>query len=228
MRKSFMAICMIIALVLGATNMAFAATDVTGPIEFDTGLLQNAELIGMDADGSVKLRVIQPKGFSRNGYQIVDETLAKIVPLTDEARDDLAAAARAANSNYKEIADRSYQITLYSTTKWETKVSNNRGYKRLTGFSGGIRASGTGIGVGSGVVIASSKIVYGAVGIGENGRVNGGTTITLQAGTRSYSYSRTSAWVYILDPNGIVGHNFTVGLKSGTGTPWNTTLINNV
>ena len=38
MRKSFMAICMIIALVLGATNMAFAATDVTGPIEFDTGL----------------------------------------------------------------------------------------------------------------------------------------------------------------------------------------------
>lgn len=225
--KKLIALLIAIMLIFSISSMAFAVTPVSESAEFDISDLDNAELLRVNDDGSVDLRVVRTQALSRSGNQAVSETIAKIVPLTDEAKEDLAAATRAANSNYREISDRSYQITLYSTTYFETKSTSYGTYKRLTGFSGGIRAGGSGPNVGSLVKIISSKIEYGAVGKKEEGgTASGATTINLSTAARTYSYQRTTPW--ILDASeSSVGHNFTVVLQRGTtGTPWSTTLIN--
>lgn len=225
--KKFISLLMVMVMAVCISSTAFAMDSESEVIQFDLELLKNVEVVGIDADGSVELHIIKPQGLNRSGFQVTDDTRAKIIPLTVEVKQDLEAAVLGGNANYKEIADRSGAITMYSTTRWETKVTNNREYKRVTGFSGGIDAPGTGIGVSSGVVIDSSKIVYGAVGIGEGKYVSGGTTINISAGTRYYNYSRTTEWIYSLDPDGSAGHTFTVVLKRGTGK-WSTQLINQI
>lgn len=224
--KKLLSLLTAIIMVFSISSIALAAT-VSENAVFDASTLDNAELICVNADGSVNLRIVEPRGRSITGNPLVSETLAKIIPLTDEARADLEAATRASNSNYREISDRSYQITLYSTTYFETKSTSSGTYKRLTGFSGGIRAGGSGPNVGSLVKIISSKIEYGAVGRKEEGGyASGATTINLSTSARTYSYQRTTSW--ILDASeSIVGHNFIVVLRRGaTGNPWSTTLIN--
>lgn len=225
--KKLLALLIAIMLIFSISSMAFAVTPVSGSVEFDISDLDSAELLRVNDDGSVDLRIVRTQALSRSGNQAVSETIAKIVPLTDEAKEDLAAATRAANSNYREISDKTYQITLYSTTYFEMKSTSSGTYKRLTGFSGGIRAGGSGPNVGSLIKITSSKIEYGAVGRKEEGGFASlPTIINLSTAARTYSYQRTTSW--ILDASeSIVGHNFTVVLQRGTtGRPWPTTLIN--
>lgn len=224
MTKKILATCMTLVLMFSFMTTSFAMSSDYAKTGSDTFSFENAELIRVDADGVIELRIVEPQGMSRNGYPTVNETIAKIIPLTEAAKTEFLSVTRT-NSNYRELADDSGSMTLYSTTKWETKAGLKGTMKRLTGFSGGIRASGSGSYISSGVSIVSNRITYGAWGKGDGGSVSGGTNITLSNSTRSYSYNRTSEWIYSAAP-GEVGHTYSVGLKRGS--TWYTELTNNV
>lgn len=132
--------------------------------------------------------------------------------------------AEANSSISREIWDSSGQARLYSTTRFETKIGAAGEMKRLTGFSGGIDAPGSGNSVGSGVTITSNSINYGYYGYLEDGRyVSMPLILNLGNSTRSYNYNWTSDWVY--SPTGLVGHTYTVGLTRGNS--WYVELSNN-
>lgn len=226
MRK-LIAMSLAVLLIFAAPCMVFAVATASDSIELDTAVLDHAQLTGIGEDGSIELCILQPQGLSRNGYPTITEVRAKIIPLTEKAKADFSAAVtRATNKNYRELADDSRAVTLYSTTEWETKATARGNFKRLTRFYGGIKAAGSGAYISGGVSIVQNMITYGAYGWSENdGYITDSTDIHLSTSTRSFSYSRTSAWINATSPREI-GHNYLAGLKRGSSI-WYTELTNN-
>ena len=251
--KKILSICLSIIIMSVLPVNTYAAQNKDLSDEEKTRVIQLGDMIYDSSAGSytfVLNETADSKSVSRVKSSITEckSTTLVLVPITEEAEETLlelinnikttnivgnsnySVNARARGSNMIYDSDSAGCLSAYLTVQYSKTTLYGKEYVSLTGVSGGYTADGSGARLSSGVSVASQSVVYGASGIGINGRMavqrntyNPGRTI------RSFSIVPPSNWVAVAAESEVtmIGANYTITLRRGTGS-WTCYLENNL
>lgn len=171
--------------------------------------------------------------FSRSNVNEYTKVNYTLIPLTEEAEENLAQAYQIARSGgSKEITavDESQYVSAYTTINWTDVSVGPRNYVYLTSVTGGFSAEGTGAYIASGVRVNKQEITIGQTGFTAEGFKNQYTSPAIETNVRSFSYgsSNFSNWLPVDSDSGEtnMGIYYVITLTRGTST-WTCEISNN-
>lgn len=238
--KKILTICLALATVISMFPMTASASENNEISDTEkTKIIQQGEVNYNTADGSYTFTLVESTNNANNTRSSITEftsTTLIIIPVTEEADENLPElinelrAARAGGSNTVYDSDAAGCVSASLTINYSTTTTNGKDYVSLTSISGGYTADGTGSIISGGVLVSSNSITYGASGVTTSGKkVTQSKTYDPGKASRSFSITPPSTWVSVAAESevAVVGANYTITLKRGTGS-WTCYLENNL
>lgn len=239
MKKKFFVFLLAIVLCFSARVTPLFAMEVENESNSELADVVKEEVIKYgewreNEDGSYSFlltKTIQP--FSRNSISSHTSINYTLIPITDEAKENLERAfqeARSGGSKKLTDSDEAGCVSAYSIINWSDKKENAREYVYLTSVSGGYSAEGNGSYISSGVSVSAQDLRVGQTGFTTDGYRTQNKDFVISTSSRSYSYS-SSNWSGFLpvessSEKSIMGSYYVITLKRGTST-WTCEISNN-